>query len=109
MIFLLKIAFIYFYFWLHLIFFAAVCGLSLVVVSWEYSLVVVSGIQSAGTVAWRTGLGSPQHVESSWTRDQTCVSVIGRQTLAHWTTREVPPKMILIIKYEIDTHAAQQH
>ena len=107
MIFLLKIAFIYFYSWLHLIFFAAVCGLSLVVVSWEYSLVVVSGIQSAGTVAWRTGLGSPQHVESSWTRDQTCVSIIGRQTLAHWITREVPPEMFLIIKYEIDTHGVQ--
>ena len=27
---------------------------------------------------------------SSWTRDQTCVSCIGRQILYHWATREAP-------------------
>ena len=27
---------------------------------------------------------------SSWTRDQTCVSCIGRRILYHWTTREAP-------------------
>ena len=30
-----------------------------------------------------------QHVESSWTRDQTSVCCIGRQILNHWTTTEV--------------------
>ena len=27
---------------------------------------------------------------SSLTRDQTCTSYIGRQSVNHWTTREVP-------------------
>ena len=34
-------------------------------------------------------LVAPQHVESSWTRDRTCVPCIGRQILIHCTTREV--------------------
>ena len=37
------------------------------------------------------GLVAPQCVESSWTRDQTCVLCIGRSTLNHRTTREVHP------------------
>ena len=32
-----------------------------------------------------------RHVESSWTRDQTCIPCIGRQILNHCATREVPP------------------
>ena len=35
------------------------------------------------------GLVAPQHVGSSWTRDQTHVSCIGRQILIDYTTREV--------------------
>ena len=31
-----------------------------------------------------------QHVESPPTRDQTCVSCIGRQVVNHWTTKEIP-------------------
>ena len=34
-------------------------------------------------------LVAPQHVESSWTRDRTCVPCIGRRILIHCTTREV--------------------
>ena len=34
------------------------------------------------------GLVAPQHVESSWTRDQTH-ACIGRQILIYYTTREV--------------------
>ena len=30
-----------------------------------------------------------RHVESSWTRDWTCVPCIGRKILNHWTIREV--------------------
>ena len=30
---------------------------------------------------WQRGLVAPWHVGSSWTRDQTCVSCIGRQIL----------------------------
>ena len=36
------------------------------------------------------GLVVPQHVGSSWTRDQSCVLCIGRQILYHSATREVP-------------------
>ena len=35
------------------------------------------------------GLVAPQHVGSSRTKDQTCVSYIGRQIPYHWATREV--------------------
>ena len=38
---------------------------------------------------WHTGLVAQQHVESSWTRDQTHVLCIGRQILNNWTTRAV--------------------
>ena len=34
-------------------------------------------------------LVSPQHVESTWTRDQTHVPCLGRQTPIHCLTREV--------------------
>ena len=37
---------------------------------------------------WCTALVTSRHAESSWTRDQTHVSCIGRQILNHWTTRE---------------------
>ena len=36
--------------------------------------------------SWRTGLPTPQHLESSQTGERTC---IGRWTLNHWTTVEV--------------------
>ena len=39
---------------------------------------------------WCTGSAALQHVGSSRTRNRTCVSCIGRQTLHHWATREVP-------------------
>ena len=35
-----------------------------------------------------TGLVTPQHVGSSRTRGQTCVSYIGRWILYHWASRE---------------------
>ena len=39
---------------------------------------------------WPMGLVALWHVESSQTRDGTCVPWNGRQILNHWTTREVP-------------------
>ena len=39
---------------------------------------------------WCTGSVAPWHVGSSWTREGTHVSCIGRWILNHWTTREVP-------------------
>ena len=38
---------------------------------------------------WHMGSVALQHVKSSRTRDRTCVPCIDRQTLNHWTTREV--------------------
>ena len=46
---------------------------------------------------WHTGIVSLQHVESSLTRDRTHVSCIGRQTLNHWTTREVLKDTLLFV------------
>ena len=54
---------------------------------------------------------------SSWIRDWTCISCIGRRILYHWATREAPPfwfyielhciyKSITIIKKWIDTFPA---
>ena len=40
---------------------------------------------------WSVGLVALQHVESSWTRDQTRVPCVGRRTLNHWTTKIVHP------------------
>ena len=37
---------------------------------------------------WCTGLAAARHVGSSWTRDQTSVPCVARQTLNHWITRE---------------------
>ena len=69
--------------------------LSPVVMSEGYSLVAVHGlpiVEAALVVEHRLwGTGSiavahgvvPQHVGSSWIRDQTCVSCSGRQILYH--------------------------
>ena len=51
-------------------------------------------LQLAGSRAWAqqiwcTGLGAPWHVESSQTRNQTCVLCISKQIPIHWATREV--------------------
>ena len=40
---------------------------------------------------WLAGLVAPWHVESSGTRDWTCVPCIGRWIPIHCTTKEVPP------------------
>ena len=41
------------------------------------------------------GLVAPQHVGSSKIRDRTPISCIGRQTLYHWATREVPDHFLV--------------
>ena len=87
-------------------------GLSLGVVSGDYSLVAVCRLLVAVTsLAAEHGLCGPrasvvvghglsscgssqetalQHVESCWIGDPTCVPCIGRWIPHHWTTREVP-------------------
>ena len=42
------------------------------------------------------GLVALWHVESSQARDKTCVPCIGRQTLIHYTTREIQILFILL-------------
>ena len=59
----------------------------------ECRLEALAGFNSCRTPVqwlWHTGLVVPQHVESSQTRDQTCVPCIGRQILILCTTREIP-------------------
>ena len=46
-----------------------------------------TGLRASAQQLWH--FVASKHVESSWTRDQTHVPHIGRQTLNHWTTREV--------------------
>ena len=73
-------------------------GYSLLAVSRIYSSLCCSGfllwwlrlLQSWG--CRHLGLDTPGLVESSWTRDWTCVSCIGRWILIHCTTRKVQEK-----------------
>ena len=60
----------------------------------RFSLVAARGgyflVAAYGLLVAATSLAvAPHHVESFWTRDRTYVPYIGRQTLNHWTTREV--------------------
>ena len=53
----------------------------------------VGGFSSCSSrVQWlrHMGLVAPQHVPSSWTRDQSDVSCIGGWILYHWATKEAP-------------------
>ena len=70
--------------------FVAVCVLSLAELSRGCSRIAVLRllIVVASLVAKRGLSGAPRHVGSSWSRDRTCVSCIGRQILNHWTTGE---------------------
>ena len=60
---------------------------------------------------WCTGLGALGHVRSSWTRDQTHVSYIGRPILYHWDSRKaqkldtsVTRDDFLPWKFQVDTN-----
>ena len=103
------------YVWLHWVF-VALCGLSLVALHCRPWLLIVVALSCCGAQAlgclgfsncctraqwsqlvgsrvraqklWRTGLVAPWQVESSRTRDWTCVPCIGRQILIHCTARE---------------------
>ena len=50
----------------------------------------LAGSRAQAQELWHTGLAAPRHVGSSWTRARTHVPCIGRWTLNHCTTREVP-------------------
>ena len=54
------------------------------------SLVQVRGRLIAGLLLLEcAGLITPRHEGSSWPRDETCISCIGRWVLNSWITREV--------------------
>ena len=81
------------YFWLWCIFITA-CRLSLV----GFSLVVVRGLLIAVdslivTCNFLSQLPRAWYVESSQSRDQTCVPCIGKWILTHWITKEVLNKL----------------
>ena len=91
----------YLFIWLCWVF-VAVWGLPLVAASRGYSS-LCSGfslwwlflLQSTGSRAWAQWLWHRslvvlQHVKSSWIRDWTGVSCVGRHILNHRTTKEVP-------------------
>jgi len=97
------------YFWLHWVFAAAWAFLLL---GWAgllsscgawFSLQSLLFLWSPGSRApllsslWNMGLVAFRHVGSSWTRDRTHVSCIGRWILYHWATSEDLPPYTLIL------------
>jgi len=116
----------FFFFWLLWVFIAA-CRLSLVATSGEFiSSCSARACHRDGLSCWRAqilgqvgfsscgpgldhrlsncglqSLVAPQHVESSWTRDQTHVLCIGRRILNHWITREVQKLCFLSLCFHI--------
>ena len=59
--------------------FIVVCGLLTVM----FLLFPSMGSRAQIRQLWHTGLVTPKHVGSSWTRDRTTVSCIGRRILNH--------------------------
>ena len=55
--------------------------------TWVQSLWLL-GSRAQGQQLWHTGLVAPWQMGSSWIRDRTCVSYVGRKILYHWATRE---------------------
>lgn len=49
----------------------------------QVSVVVAPGLQITGLA-----VATPRHVGSPWTREQICVSCVGRQTPHHWASIE---------------------
>ena len=58
----------------------------------------VHGISQAKTLEW---VAISFSGASSWPRDQTCISCIGRQTLYRWATREGPLLLKNITKFNM--------
>ena len=52
--------------------------------------VVTSLVEHGRQQLWHMGWATSRHVGSSWTRDRTRGSCIGRWILYHWATREAP-------------------
>ena len=90
-------------FWLCWVFVAA-HSLSIVAVSRGYPFLQCTGFSlqwfvlwSASSVAVVHSLAAPRYGGSSWTRDRTRVSCIGRQILNHGSSREVLPVLLSLV------------
>ena len=57
------------------------------------------GMMKLASVRSLQGLVASRHVESSWTRDQTCLLCVGRWI--HWTTREVQEHYFLRLSTDV--------
>ena len=57
---------------------------------WALGLSSSLALYSTGSIVVAHGLGCSLACGISQTRDQTCVSCIGRQVVNHWTTKEIP-------------------
>ena len=55
----------------------------------------LAGSRAQAQQLWCTGLTAPQHVGSSWTRDQTGDPNIARWILNPWTTREALRQLLI--------------
>ena len=81
-----------FYFWLFWVFVAAWDFLQLWCVGLLLQWLLL--LQSMGVWAQQLWLAGPlaSHVESSWTKGQTCVSCIGRWIPKHWMNHQEAPE-----------------
>ena len=78
------------------------CSLRQSLGTWA-SAVAACGLLGSGAQAqqlWHMSFVAPQHVWSSWIRNWTCVSCIGRWILSHWDSRELPLMSFMLFKGE---------
>ena len=86
--------------WLLCVDFALVVasgGCSLIVVRGLFVAMASPGVEHGLQWLWHMGLVASWHVESSQTRDWTCVPCIGRW-FPTWTTRERPPLELISMR-----------
>ena len=78
---------------------AAGRGCSLAAVGWLLTAVASPVAERGLEGTWPSGavlrLSAVWHVDSFWSRDQTCVPCTGRWMLHHWTTREPQNSLLM--------------
>ena len=61
------------------------------------------GSRASAQQLWCTGLVAPQYVESSQTRDWTCIPCVGWWVFIHWATREVQSVLLQLFLFSLLT------